>query len=849
MKKGLVGGLSLGVASATALNFDHPTSGSPFKGHKNVVQEGRLPLGDLSNRDSGKGINEHMQSTWDFHKVSKSKAGELGMETFKKFLEKKKGVVSSKPSRGTAAQRPADPAANLPPAVGSPEHRAAVQTAESAKSPWSYQLQVPLWPLNMTLALSVQEEEELRKERALREQNRRERAYLEETVFNNAGNGAAMVAPTAVRAKVFDPLPESKFAGSGAGGLRSSAAKPKPKPRREASAKVAAKEEQEEEFKLPTPTLLANRRKEEDAADAAADVQAVALFPVEQEVAVAVEVAQAPAPQEPEKAAEEMSVAVETPAEAGPAADAEESIEEIDRWIEEEVAAVPAAAEDAVAEAPEPVEVAPVRSKPPPPPPRRPSAAAAVEPAANASDEAASPLVFKHVTFVNPLVSRFMATPKRTVEEGEGEGEGKEDAAARTIAAAFRRLRCGRLMHSMAGLRRDLGKLASLSGSVEPLDSIGGSFVGEYDEIVEAVTGNGGISMASDLAARAASLHSRMECAIQALVDSSEKTKKYQIAYRKRRLLEQAAVVVQRSWRARRVLRRCRAQCAAVVLQSAWRACREARKSERRTQGKAQQLPTPKNLAREISSAQRSRSATPTSLTVTPVSNWADAVEQESREKKLRALQQESVEKSSTSVENSSSSSAADQQSALRDELASLRKELELLRSEVAQSGDMRRGRSATRQRGKGKGAPRSFSAAGARPKSGGGEGGNRDGGAAGSGDQPQRQRKSRSLSRSRRRRRNSSAPPPEHKPRQQQQQQGKQRRDRSKGRPEGQKENRAPRQGGERREEEPVMMCAPPGLSAPPGLARGVQAIKKASDKKLSHLAKAFYSSKSRRV
>ena len=77
MKKGL----SLGVASATALNFDHPTSGSPFKGHKNVVQEGRLPLGDLSNRDSGKGINEHMQSTWDFHKVSKSKAGELGMET------------------------------------------------------------------------------------------------------------------------------------------------------------------------------------------------------------------------------------------------------------------------------------------------------------------------------------------------------------------------------------------------------------------------------------------------------------------------------------------------------------------------------------------------------------------------------------------------------------------------------------------------------------------------------------------------------------------------------------------------------------------------------------------------
>ena len=60
-------------------------------------------------------------------------------------------------------------------------------------------------------------------------------------------------------------------------------------------------------------------------ADAAADVQAVALFPVEQEVAVAVEVAQAPAPQEPEKAAEEMSVAVETPAgtEAGPAADAE----------------------------------------------------------------------------------------------------------------------------------------------------------------------------------------------------------------------------------------------------------------------------------------------------------------------------------------------------------------------------------------------------------------------------------------------------------------------------------------------------------------------------------------------
>ena len=62
MKKGLVGGLSLGVASATALNFDHPTSGSPFKGHKNVVQEGRLPLGDLSNRDSGKGINEHMQS-------------------------------------------------------------------------------------------------------------------------------------------------------------------------------------------------------------------------------------------------------------------------------------------------------------------------------------------------------------------------------------------------------------------------------------------------------------------------------------------------------------------------------------------------------------------------------------------------------------------------------------------------------------------------------------------------------------------------------------------------------------------------------------------------------------------
>ena len=41
---------------------------------------------------------------------------------------------------------------------------------------------------------------------------------MEETVFNNAGNGAAMVAPTAVRAKVFDPLPESKFAGSGAGG-------------------------------------------------------------------------------------------------------------------------------------------------------------------------------------------------------------------------------------------------------------------------------------------------------------------------------------------------------------------------------------------------------------------------------------------------------------------------------------------------------------------------------------------------------------------------------------------------------------------------------------------------------
>ena len=273
------------------------------------------------------------------------------METFKKFLEKKKGVVSSKPSRGTAAQRPADPAANLPPAVGSPEHRAAVQTAESAKSPWSYQLQVPLWPLNMTLALSVQEEEELRKERALREQNRRERAYLEETVFNNAGIGAAMVAPTAVRAKVPRPAARIKVCRQRCGGSDLPRPSPSPSPG-EASAKVAAKEEQEEEFKLPTPTLLANRRKEEDAADAAADVQAVALFPVEQEVAVAVEVAQAPAPQEPEKAAEEMSVAVETPAEAGPAADAEESIEEIDRWIEEEVAAVPAAAEDAVAGGP-----------------------------------------------------------------------------------------------------------------------------------------------------------------------------------------------------------------------------------------------------------------------------------------------------------------------------------------------------------------------------------------------------------------------------------------------------------------------------------------------------------------
>ena len=257
------------------------------------------------------------------------------------------------------------------------------------------------------------------------------------------------------------------------------------------------------------------------------------------------------------------------------------------------------------------------------------------------------------------------------MEEGEGEG-GKGGCGGQD--------HCGRLQappvrppDAFDGrARRDLGKLASLSGSVEPLDSIGGSFVGEYDEIVEAVTGNGGISMASDLAARAASLHSRMECAIQALVDSSEKTKKYQIAYRKRRLLEQAAVVVQRSWRARRVLRRCRAQCAAVVLQSAWRACREARKSERRTQGKAQQLPTPKNGKGDLlgpEEPQRHPNLAHRHPGVQLGGRRGAGVEGE----KLRALQQESVEKSSTSVENSSSSSAADQQSALRDRLASLR--------------------------------------------------------------------------------------------------------------------------------------------------------------------------------
>ena len=161
------------VASSPFASPMKPVFGSPsLKGHHGghygagaaaADHANRLPFCDLTNGEPEGGcgehdsINAHMASNWNF--VKKNKAGELGMETFKKFLEKKKGVSTEAAPAGQAGRDLAPPpqqaTARAPDVamahvLGSPDHRVQTQNAESAKSPWSYQLQVSPFPLSLS---------------------------------------------------------------------------------------------------------------------------------------------------------------------------------------------------------------------------------------------------------------------------------------------------------------------------------------------------------------------------------------------------------------------------------------------------------------------------------------------------------------------------------------------------------------------------------------------------------------------------------------------------------------------------------------------------------------------------
>ena len=681
--------------------------GSPLKGHQN-----RLPFCDLTNSESkpsGYGnknsINSHMSSTWNF--VSKNKAGDLGMETFKKFLEKKNGVKSKpKPSEsgnkmgGYETQQSLLQNKNtlderMMLAVGSPEHRNLVQNAESAKSPWSYQLQVPLWPLNMTLGLSVQEDDEMKqlKEEYVAQAAGYDGNYLKEKLFSNADYefGKSQSAASNGTAKKMFALPESKFVGTCKKKKSASAAK-----------------DDEEEIKLPTPTLIANQNKSSSIAEvvdvvdveaqaplpeafapAAAssievgeghDLQAVALFPVEDE----------------EKSVAIDEVDIEMPvADVRPlGAEVEESLEEglldnstVSIHIEGGLEAPVQKNEE---------EEVKKRSKPPPPPPRRRNKE---EDCIRAAEDKQPTQTYESIaTFVNPLVHKFCATPEpeRKVEQIEASTTGIEGAeesycaedveevkrqdSARKIARAYAMFGSSRLMRVMMKLRDDNVRLATL---VESVETTYPEYHAKYSSLVDSITTSASpLPCSTSIAIK---LHSEIECTIQALVDSREKAKNYQRAYKKHQELEKASTTIQRMWRKKRienkknqVLLSCRNTIAATQIQIRWREYK-AGKDQVTPQATATKRIT---HVENIESNARA-SVSPASIHVTPVSNWADAVDAASCEKK------ETASRESESTQ-------------LREELANLRKELEMLKSEVNErQPNAKRGRSATRRRGR----------------------------------------------------------------------------------------------------------------------------------------------------
>ena len=892
---------------ASTLSFDN-TVGSPFKGHSNQTKANaaRAPFGDLTNDSASKAsINDHMQSTWNFHKLSKSKTGELGMETFKKFLEKKKGgrnvggdgglEQKMAPSENEPALSAAPPA-KIPQRslssledgtrafpLGSPEHRIQVQNAESAKSPWSYQLQVPLWPLNMTLALSVQEEEEqklneMRLQEEYLSQAKKDGHYLKERVFSVAQDAAMAANATVLPGMQTFNGRESKFVMQNKINKENKKNHAKPKPL------------EEEEIKLPTPTFLKNREasvidvesqqvqapqpaeplpEANPGVEGSCDIEAVALFPMEREEDVVMDCEMQPT---------EASVCapVETALAEAPA-----PIVSIDLRQE---------APPAPAPAPAPVEkqAALVRSKPPPPPPRTAAAAKTESKEENLDQEVPT----ESLTIVNPLVHQFCVTPIREIktieaveEEMEEDSESsavvlqeaiefldtnattdaaaastnvevnREQAAAETISRAFRSVKFrNSSMRAMAKVRDCDQKLRDLVGSGES------NYQNLHDEYATLASSASSL-LAPDALKQAVRLSSEMECAIQALVDSSEKTKKYQRAYKKyqraykkHQELERASTVIQRWWRSRsaaikregeeRVVASVRRTMAAVVIQNTWRKywdfvlqCESFARSKDATPITS----SASGLSQKAASGRASVS--PVSLNVTPVSNWADAVEAASNEKKKKAEE-----------ERAAAAAAPEQAHASKEvleELASLRKELEILRSEVKSTERVphsKRGRSATRHRSKNR-YQRGFSASRA----------SAEGGKIANGDHPgqgakaQQPKKSRSVSRGRRRRRNKSVPPALGMERGQNQMPSgatvtekaqtaapTKKRNVSRSRKHKGKENQAAPIGGEA-----VMTCPPPGLCAPPGL-RGLAKFKHGLNEQSagsrSHLAQAFY-------
>ena len=652
----------------------------------------RKALGDVTN-------------AWSF--VPRTKAGDLGVETFKKFLEKKRrdndGVEAEPPAR-IPLERDVEDRRD---AFGEVMDDKPAEPSQEDESPWSYEVQVPLWPLNMTLALSVQEEPNDEKDPtpspAPEESNNDLRGDL--PYFQEMQSRKESVAENA-HAGIAQPLsvPQSDFVcADGAGG---SVGQKLPQPQQQGAHTIATN---------TGGYILAQAKHpfEESVASVMSTGTPVALFAMDADPESLVPLSQ--------EATGEMPEATDA---LGGLED--ESVPKIEQQI-----VPPNAGERASVGAGVDVESAIEIQAP------------SIQPAASSeanppSDALASPHVQAETedsafsaTMVNPLVRQFCVTPAKADEVGArtgagiGEERGEEmtaplavpapvsqpaapapalaapvEVGAPDLAAMASRIQ-RRVRHT--AFRRTMGimiKLRGTQGLVKSMKSE--TFARDVDERILAMQNrvtcipsaqSGGASLGLGMAvADAAQGCADIECAVQAQLDSEAKALKYQQRYERRRTQERAACLIQARWRTSHTLRSFRRHIACTAIQQAWRAHvtwkkRDADQASNRALGARIQ---------DISAA------VPAAAPAPPLPGAAVGVGAGSANAELSAHEariataKAQIDTTKARIETTQ---ARIENAALRDELAKMKSEVEALKTMVTVDKKKRRGRSHSRGR------------------------------------------------------------------------------------------------------------------------------------------------------